>query len=127
MYNAGKVITGGVIVFLCLAMFPVWYVLASGKYGYAPELEVISEEKQCVESSEWMRFHHPDLLVKWGNLATREGIRTYVNSRGEEYKISLTSTCMDCHSNKSEFCDRCHDYAGVEPNCWNCHVAPEEK
>jgi len=124
MYNAGKVITGGVIVFLCLVTFPLWYVLASGKYSYVPELEVISEEKQCVESTEWMRFHHSDLLVKWSNLTIREGIRTYVNSRGEEYKISLTGTCMDCHSNKSEFCDRCHDYVGVEPNCWNCHVAP---
>lgn len=125
MYNEGKVITGA-IVFLCLVTFPVGYVLASGKWGYVPELEVISEEKQCVESAEWMRFQHPDLLVEWGNLATREGVRTYVNSRGEEYKTSLTGTCMDCHSNKAEFCDQCHNYVATKPTCWNCHNLPEE-
>ena len=42
------------------------------------------------------------------------------------YDISLAGTCMKCHSNKAEFCDRCHDYAGVSPDCWSCHVAPQE-
>ena len=29
--------------------------------------------------------------------------------------MSLTRTCMDCHSNKAEFCDRCHNYLAVRP------------
>jgi hypothetical protein len=33
---------------------------------------------------------------------------------------------MGCHVNKSEFCDRCHDYTAVTPYCWECHVEPRE-
>lgn len=46
---------------------------------------------------------------------------------GQQFEMSLQNTCMDCHSNKKEFCDQCHDYANVSPFCWDCHVAPEEK
>jgi len=125
MYSEGKFITV-VIVFLWLVMFPVWYVLASGKANYVPELEIITEEKQCIESMEWMRFRHPDLLNDWTESVVRQGTRTYVASDGQEYHISLSGTCMDCHSNKAEFCDQCHDYAGVKPDCWDCHNLPEE-
>ena len=30
--------------------------------------------------------------------------------------------CLDCHKNKSNFCDKCHDYMGVKPYCWECHA-----
>ncbi len=126
MYSERKFITV-VIVSLCLVMFPVWYVLASGKANYVPGLEIITEEKQCVESTEWMRFRHPDLLNDWTESVVRQGTRTYVASDGQEYNISLSGTCMDCHSNKAEFCDQCHDYAGVKPDCWDCHNLPEEE
>ena len=29
--------------------------------------------------------------------------------------MSLSNTCLDCHSNKAEFCDNCHTYASVKP------------
>jgi hypothetical protein len=41
--------------------------------------------------------------------------------------MSLQNTCMQCHPNKAEFCDRCHNYASVKPYCWDCHVEPKEK
>jgi hypothetical protein len=34
---------------------------------------------------------------------------------------------MDCHSDKTKFCDQCHNYLSVNPYCWDCHIAPEEK
>jgi nitrate/TMAO reductase-like tetraheme cytochrome c subunit len=40
--------------------------------------------------------------------------------------MSLSQTCLGCHSNKEKFCDSCHTYSGVKPNCWNCHVVPQE-
>jgi len=40
--------------------------------------------------------------------------------------MSLQNTCMECHSNKSKFCDQCHTYAAVNPFCWECHIQPEE-
>ena len=52
----------------------------------------------------------------------------YTNRKGKTYNMSLSNTCMDCHDNKAEFCDRCHDYASVRPYCWDCHIEnPKEK
>jgi len=34
---------------------------------------------------------------------------------------------MKCHSNKKEFCDKCHNYMAVVPYCWSCHIAPKEE
>jgi hypothetical protein len=57
----------------------------------------------------------------------REGRRDYVSTlSGTTYDMSLSRTCMDCHSNKADFCDRCHDYLAVNPYCWDCHVEPKE-
>jgi hypothetical protein len=65
------------------------------------------------------------LLEEWKQRVVRDGMEYYVASDGEEYKIGLTGTCLSCHPNKDEFCDQCHDYVGVEPNCWNCHIEGE--
>jgi hypothetical protein len=40
--------------------------------------------------------------------------------------MSLQNSCMKCHSNKKEFCDKCHNYVAVKPYCWSCHIAPKE-
>ncbi len=43
-----------------------------------------------------------------------------------EVKFPLTGTCLTgCHTNKADFCDRCHNYAGVSVYCWECHVDPK--
>jgi hypothetical protein len=73
-----------------------------------------------------MKANHMDLLNEWRDLVVRDGKRIYDSFDGKEYIMSLSNTCMDCHSNKSEFCDSCHDYSGVIPYCWDCHVEPEE-
>ena len=124
MFDAGKIITGAVI-FLVLLAFPIWYVAATGEANYVPEREIVSEEKQCIESTEYMRKKHMILLEEWKKRVVRDGIETYVAGDRKEYEISLTGTCLNCHSNKTEFCDQCHDYAGIEPNCWDCHVEGE--
>ena len=56
----------------------------------------------------------------------RDGKRISNTANGRQYEMSLSNGCMDCHANKTEFCDRCHDYAGVEPYCWDCHIEPKE-
>jgi len=125
MYDAGKIITG-IIIFLCLVTFPIWYIAASGKASSAPEPVIVTTEKQCVESTQYMKDNHMKLLDSWKETVVRDGIRTYVASDGKEYTISLTGTCLSCHPNKAEFCDQCHDYVGRTPYCWNCHNIPEE-
>jgi hypothetical protein len=66
------------------------------------------------------------LLTAWRDSVVRERNRSYRATDGKVYNASLTGTCLECHSNKGQFCDRCHDYAGSKPACWNCHIIPEE-
>ena len=124
MYDAGKIIIG-LVIFICLITFPVWYALSNRSAASGPELEIVTEEENCVEPVPYMRAKHMELLNDWRQSAVREGNRIYTSSDGEEYDMSLTGTCLDCHANKAEFCDRCHDYTGVKPNCWECHIVPE--
>ena len=122
IYDKGKVIAG-LVIFAVLMSFPFWYNL--GKAAPAPELILTEKAKaanECVRSTEYMRAEHMQLLDIWRDTVTRDGKRIYVNSKGNAYNMSLTNTCLDCHSNKAEFCDRCHNYASVTPYCWQCHI-----
>ena len=123
MYDRGKVLAG-LGVFLFLALSPLWYGAVGGRLGVRPEVEIYRKGR-CVEETSWMRAHHVDLLVRWRDEAVREGAKEWKGADGRVFKISLTGTCLDCHPNKERFCDRCHGYAGVEPNCWQCHVVPK--
>ena len=126
MYDAGKIVTG-LILFLGLITFPVWYDVASGAAASKPDPVIATEERQCVESTEYMRASHMALLERWRDLVVREGKTVHVAPDGERHEISLSDTCLDCHSNKAEFCDSCHGYVKVQPDCWRCHTEPEEK
>jgi hypothetical protein len=124
-----KFIFGGVIIFILIATFPFWY--NQGKAAPPPELELTATAqaaKVCVRSTEYMRAEHMQLLDVWRDAVVRRGDRTYVNPSGKEFNMSLSNTCLGCHSNKAEFCDRCHNYASVRPYCWDCHIDnPKEK
>jgi hypothetical protein len=124
MYDAGKIIPG-LVIFGILLSFPIWYSVANGGTSHTPEPKIVTEEEQCVESAQYMRDNHMRMLDEWRKSVVREGNRDYTSSDGKEYEISLTATCMKCHPNKEEFCDRCHNYTGVKPGCWDCHNAPE--
>ena len=124
MYDAGKIIAG-IVIFLVLLTFPVWYVAATGEADSVPEPIIITEEKQCIESAEYMKENHMAMLNEWRDKYVRDGVRTYVASDGKEYLMSLTGTCLGCHPNKTEFCNPCHDYTGVDPYCWDCHTELE--
>lgn len=126
MNDAGKVI-GGLVVFLVIVTSPMWYHLAKGQAPVPPEIVIApGAGDKCVAETEYMRANHMDLLNQWRDKVVRENHRTYVGFDGTEYDMSLSRTCMSCHSNKSDFCDRCHNYAGVSPYCWDCHVEPME-
>lgn len=128
-YDRGKIIAG-VLIFLTAATFPFWY--GKGEAVKPPDLSLDTpaierlKEKLCLEPAPHMRANHMKLLAAWRDQAVRESNRSWQASDGKVYDISLTGTCLSCHSNKSKFCDRCHDYAGAKPNCWNCHIIPEE-
>lgn len=125
MKDKGRIIIG-LIIFLILITSPIWYNMAGGKAAYKPELKYVTDAKECVAPTEYMRVSHMDLLNQWRDKAVREGQRVYMAFNGKKYNMSLSQTCMDCHSNKADFCDQCHNYAGVDPYCWDCHIEPEE-
>ena len=129
LYDGGKIIAG-ILVFLIVASVPFWY--GRGKAVAPPDLKLDTpaiqqlKEKLCLEPTPYMRANHMRLLHAWRDSVVRDGNRSYKAADGKVYDISLTKTCLECHSNKAEFCDRCHNYAGAKPNCWNCHIIPEE-
>ena len=116
----------GLLVFLAVVAIPFTYNLTA-ESGKMPELDLPADATQCVESKEFMKSSHMQLLIDWRESQVRDNIRTYVSSDGREFDIGLTNTCLkQCHTSKVEFCDRCHSYAGVQgPYCWDCHLDPE--
>ncbi|MFZ7103945.1 MAG: sulfate reduction electron transfer complex DsrMKJOP subunit DsrJ [Peptococcaceae bacterium] len=120
----------GLSIFVVLAAIPFWYNVREKKTPPevsldTPQIRAL-EVKQCIEDTEYMRAGHMELLAGWKESVVREGERVYTARDGKEYLMCIEETCLDCHSNKEEFCDACHDYAGVEPNCWSCHNAQQE-
>ena len=122
IYDREKVIAG-LVIFLIIVLFPFWYNL--GKAAPAPELKLSEKAKAakaCVRPTDFMRAQHMQVLGDWRTAVVREGKRTFINSSGKHFDMSLSNTCLDCHSEKTEFCDRCHNYAAVTPYCWDCHI-----
>ena len=112
----------GLALFLGLAAFPIWYPLGAEGEASQPELEMPTNATSCIEDTDYMTANHMDLLNQWRDAVVRQGQRDYTASSGEVFNMSLTETCLSCHVNRDEFCTKCHDYAGVEPKCWDCHV-----
>ena len=131
MYNA-KFVIPGIIVFAGLFTAPFWINMLSSSHE---EVKVVlptepvtffgEARTNCVEPREWMAANHMELLIEWRDQALRENKRIYVASDGKKWETSLQNTCMACHSNKAEFCDKCHDANSVNPYCWDCHVIPQ--
>jgi hypothetical protein len=118
-----KKILAGLVVFIAAITFPFWYNL--GKAAPAPEVELTEKAKAaktCVMPNAFMKAEHMQLLDVWRHNVSRNGERMFVNAEGKLFNMSLSNTCLDCHSNKEKFCDRCHDYASVRPYCWDCHI-----
>jgi len=121
--NDRKYIVTGLVIFLVIATFPFWYNL--GKASSGPEIKLTEKAKaakECVMPTTYMRAEHMQLLDLWRHSVVRNGERIFVNAQGKEFPMSLSNTCLDCHANKADFCDKCHTYASVTPYCWDCHI-----
>jgi len=151
MYKGGKIIAA-LIIFVAFLTFPFFYNM--GKANAGPENLAANlkqaAEPQCVESADYMRTNHMQLLNDWRQAYVRDGQTEYTNSQGKTFEVNL-DTCTKCHSTGSssnaaglsnpvannvgvsnsavdtsdQFCVSCHDYASVKPTCWDCHFEPE--
>jgi len=80
----------------------------------------IENPGECIAPAAEMRRNHMDMLKHQRDRTLRLGIR------GE--KASLKE-CVNCHASKTTgtvlgkdgFCQECHSYAAVNPDCWDCH------
>jgi cytochrome c1 len=130
IYNGGKILLG-LIIFVALFASP--FYLNMGKATAKLELKIDTPEiqkladKKCVEPKEFMRAEHMQILNNWRDAVVRDGDREQIIISGQKYDKSLQNGCMKCHSNKKDFCDKCHNYVAVKPYCWDCHIAPKEK
>ena len=130
IYNGGKILLG-LIIFVALFVSP--FYLNMGKATAKLELKIDTPEiqkladKKCVEPKEFMRAEHMQILNNWRDAVVRDGDRNQIIISGQKYDKSLQNGCMKCHSNKKDFCDKCHNYVAVKPYCWDCHIAPKEK
>jgi hypothetical protein len=115
-------VIAGIGIFVVLAAFPIWHALGATGDVSRPELELPRDESQCIEDTQFMRDRHQDLLNRWRTAVVRDGETEYTSTSGEIHTMSLTGTCLSCHSNRDTFCTACHDYVNVEPTCWDCHV-----
>ncbi len=129
--NDKKIIFAGLIIFILIIISPFLYNI--GNSAPAPEIKLSDKAKaagQCVESKDFMKKEHMQILDKWRDSVVRGEKRIYTNTSGKEYNMSLSTgeeSCLGCHVDKAEFCDKCHDYASVSPYCWDCHIDPKEK
>ena len=124
MYNKGTIIAG-LALFVLFVTFPIWFNGLDAGPLPKPELPP-GGEKQCVAPAAEMRDKHMQLLNEWRDDVLRNADRVSVTVDGKEYRKGLQMACMQCHSNKEKFCDSCHEYAAVQPTCWDCHLTPAE-
>jgi hypothetical protein len=115
-------------VFLGVITLPFTYNLAAGNTSQSPDLKLPEHETQCVAPVEYMKSSHMQLLSEWRDNAVRKNIHEYTAFDGRSYTIGLTGTCLEqCHTSKADFCDRCHNFMGVQqPYCMDCHIDPNK-
>ncbi len=135
----------GVVIALVIALVvltvPFWYALGqrvTNRLQPAPVSVVpTGEGMHCVEKN--MRARHMQVLDEWRDAVVRDGKKMYQSQDYRdpdtdepiEYEMSLTNTCLKCHASadpestvsvQQRFCNECHQYANIRPNCWDCHL-----
>jgi hypothetical protein len=130
MKDKNKIVIG-LIIFIAIVTFPFWYNLGKASSAPEPKLsEKAKAAKECIKPKEDMKKEHMQILDQWRDTVVRDANRVYKSGSGKMFRMSLSSgeeSCMGCHESKTDFCDKCHNYASVAPYCWTCHIAPKEK
>ena len=110
-----------VIIIIILVLFvPLCYSIVSGVVSAGSEIDELFLEmpdpkyKECVKDTEYMRYHHWELLRSTREEVVRYGIRSDIN----------LDRCKDCHVNREDFCNKCHDATSLTPDCFDCHYYP---
>jgi len=114
--------TGAVtaVIILLIIFIPLLYSIASHVFAQdsraqQPFLQMPDPQyKKCVKDTEYMRYHHWELLRAIREEVVRYGIRGDVG----------ISMCKNCHTSREQFCNKCHDAVSMTPDCFKCHYYP---
>ncbi|MEE9443195.1 MAG: hypothetical protein V3V99_11085 [candidate division Zixibacteria bacterium] len=110
-----KIVIPLIIILIPFVYSLVSFVVAKATEPVPPLLERPDPQyEKCVKDTDYMRYHHWELLR-----AVREEVVRY-GKRGE---IGLNG-CRECHTSRERFCDKCHNAVSLTPNCFGCHNYP---
>lgn len=121
IFDAAKIIPG-LVLLTAVVTLPAWYDSAFGDSGTEPDLGPKPAASGCILPVSQMRANHMTLLHEWRDQVVRGGQRVAHTVDGRAVPMSLTNGCLGCHGNRAQFCDRCHAYAAVKPDCFECHL-----
>jgi hypothetical protein len=112
----------GLLLLIAALAFAAPVLAADSNRVPKPVIEPARGEK-CVESTEFMRRNHMELLKHQRDATTHQGIRTRNHS---------LNGCIECHASRKNnsvvgseqnFCQSCHSYAAVKLDCFECHAS----
>ena len=104
-------------VIVAIVLIPFGYSVVSSLFAHEspPLLEKPDpQHTSCVRETEYMRYHHWELLRR-----VREEVVRY----GRRGDVGLKK-CWECHTSRSRFCDQCHHAVSLYPDCFDCHHSP---
>ena len=108
------------VLLVAVLLVPLGYsvvatVISGSGEADPPFLEMPDPQyAECVKATEYMRYHHWELL--------RE-VREQVVRYGQRGEIGLDK-CRDCHTSREQFCNQCHNAVSLTPDCFGCHYNP---
>lgn len=112
-----------IVVFLVILTSPFLVNIASGglfQENAKPDLTYPQAGVRMEDEPDPMRKKHMKLLKEERDQVVRHGERT------AKYKLE---NCFICHDKREEFCDRCHEFVGVKPGCFDnaggCHESEQ--
>lgn len=83
----------------------------------APFLAPAKRGTTCILDSRIMGQTHMTYLKQLRDDVVRNNKRMQQFSKNSQF----FRTCSGCHADKIQFCDRCHERAGVNLDCFGCH------
>ena len=113
-----KWVIGSLVVFAVVLFSPFLVNAVTGHLGAkvdAPNPKA-AHGTACILPTEEMRQVHMKMFMHTRDDTVRRGIHVQQKS---------LKHCQTCHPTRADFCDKCHNFAGVKPECWNCHFYPE--
>ena len=109
----------GILLSLGLMVAPLLSSLVAfaRRDGREPFLQMAETGTACVREPDLMRREHWVYLTDLRDRVVRSSRRP----PRESLEAAGMRSCPRCHANRTAFCDKCHERAGVKPDCFGCH------